>query len=239
MTNLHWDEPDFTFSKCVLRSHCHDWKHHSWSCTLILRVCQLKVVLLAGCGGLWLPCFLCLLLTYLDCCASVSLHWFSQEWSVITAAGCVCQVHWRTGSSAFCVISCASDVSRNAFFYRRRHWLSELAASSALNAVPLGSCTTSGVFIITQLGCWGWVWYKLFLQEVRCWRSLHKIVQRLNRELNAGLKCLWAKWTVGQDHLIAAENWDTGWWSMKFWEGEQRALDLCRPDLPNPYPKLP
>lgn len=60
----------------------------------------------------------------------------------------------------------------------------------------------------------------------------------MNNELNPGLKCLWPKWTVSQDHLIAKENWVTGWWSMRFWEGEQRALDLCRPDLLSPYPKV-
>lgn len=65
-------------------------------------------------------------------------HWFSQEQNVITAAGCVHQVHWKTGSLGGCVISCASSVLHSAFFPRRWHWLSKLAASSAFNAVPLG-----------------------------------------------------------------------------------------------------
>lgn len=97
------------------------------------------------------------------CCASVNRHRFSREWNVITAAGCVHQVHWRTGSLGFCVISGASNVLQNAFFSRRWHWLSELAASSALNAVPPGSRTTSSVFILTQLRCEEWAWYKPFL----------------------------------------------------------------------------
>lgn len=65
-------------------------------------------------------------------------HWFSQEQNVITAAGCVHQVHWKTGSLGGCVISRASSVLHSAFFSRGWHWLSKLAASSAFNAVPLG-----------------------------------------------------------------------------------------------------
>lgn len=238
VTNLYWAEPDFTFSKCVLRRLCHDWKHHSWSCTSILRVCQRKVVLMAGRWGLCLPCFLYLLLTWADCCASVNPHRFSWEWNVITAAGCVHQVHWRTGSLGFCVISGASNVPHNAFFSRRWHWLSELDASSALNAVPLGSRTTSSVFTLTQLKGGSMV------QAVPVGgQMLEELVQNrsgslwMNKGLKPGLKCLWPKWTVSQDHLIAEKNWDASWWSMRFWEGEQRPLDLCRPNLLSPSPK--
>lgn len=163
VTNLHWAEPDFTFSKCVLRRLCHDWKHHSWSCTSIPRVLSTQGGLMAGRWGLCLPCFLYLLLTWADCCAAVNPHRFSREWNVITAAGCVHRVHWRTGSLGFCVISDASNVPHNAFFSRRWHWLSELAASSALNAVSPGSRTTSRVFILTQLRCGEQAWYKPFL----------------------------------------------------------------------------
>lgn len=135
-------KPASTFSKCILRRLCHDWKHHSWSCSSILWVCQPKVFLMAVQRGICLPCFLYLLLTWADCWASVNPHWFSWEWNVITAAGCTHQVHWITGSLGGCVISCTPNVLHSAFFLRRWHRLSELAASSALNTVPLGLVQT-------------------------------------------------------------------------------------------------
>lgn len=101
----------------------------------------------------WLSCFLYLLLTWAGSCASVNPHWFSWEWNVITAAVCVHQVQGRMGSLGFCVISGASNVPYNAFFYRRQHWLPELAASLALDAVPAEPCTTSSMSVLTQLRC--------------------------------------------------------------------------------------
>lgn len=90
----------------------------------------------------------------------LNTHQFSQEWYVIT--GCVHLVHWRTGSLGLCVISSASNVPDNAIFSRRWRWLSELAASSSPNTLPLGSRTASSVFILTQLRCGDSAWHKQF-----------------------------------------------------------------------------
>lgn len=120
-------------------------------------------------AGYWCLClawFLYLLLTWADFCASMDPHWFSWEWSVIAAAGCVHQVYWRAGSLGFCVISSATIyILCNAFFSRGWPWLSGLV-TSLTPGFALGSHSTCSVFILTQVRCGKRARYKLFLGQM-------------------------------------------------------------------------